>query len=231
MTSLASSTATRSRCSSPARPALTAVLLLAPLVGGCQAFAPLAYYFSPPHVQKAEYKFPPNSRLALFVDPVRPEFDHPLFIQGLHQRVRQTFFERKSTVEIIPLERLASLHRSGIDVRSWSIQKIGRELDATHVLYLRVEQLTLRAFPEVPVLEPSVTLYQKLIAVDHPENDARVWPAEREGRQVLCSRQPIETTEEGAEDAEVRKLGIDTAYFVTMPYFDTDLEAPRPIER
>lgn len=225
-------TSTRSSCADlPCRSAARAVPLAALLLGGCAAFAPIAYYLSPPHVQKAEFKLPPNARLAVLVDAARPEYEHPLFLQGLYSRIRQIFHERQPDVELVRPEELLAVRRENPDFARWDIQRVGRSVKASHVLYLHIDELRLRSVAALPVLEPSVSLHQKLIAVEHPEHDARVWPPEKEGRLISCSRQAVETADQDAEDAEVRKLGIDTAFFVTMPFFDTDLEAPRPVER
>lgn len=212
---------------------LQAVLcvLLASTATGCNIFAPMAYYLSPPQIQKPEFTFPAGSRVAVLIESGRGAHDHPMFNRALHDRIAQIFRDKRSRAEIIPPEELHNLRRANADFAGWSMQRVGRELGATHVLYIRVEELQLRRFAEVPVLEPRVTLRQRVIAVDHPETDARVWPAEAEGRLVQCSRQPVEADEAGAEDDIIRKLAYDTAFFVTMSFFETDLEAPRPIER
>jgi hypothetical protein len=215
--------------------ALIAILLVCPMLAaaaaGCGAATPLAYYFSPRHIQKSEYAFPGDARVAVLIEPARPDAEHPVFNRALYERLAETFREKKSKAALLPLDEVTTLRSQHADFASWSIQRIGRTLHASHVLYIRIDELQLRTTPEVPVIEPRVTLHEKVILVDSPEHDARAWPKEQEGRLVTCSRPSGEVADAGDEDDAVRKLGLDTAYFVAMPFFETDLEEKRPVER
>lgn len=205
--------------------------MLASAAAGCGAATPLAYYFSPRHIQKAEYTFPDDARIAVLIEPARPDAEHPVFNLALYDRVAQTFREKKSTAVLLSPDVVSALRSQHADFATWSIQRIGRTLRASHVLYVRIDELQLRTTPDVPVIEPRVTLHEKVILADSPQHDARVWPEEQEGRLVTCSRPSGEVSDSADEDDMVRKLGFDTAYFVAMPFFETDLEEKRPVER
>lgn len=208
-----------------------ALPMLASAAAGCGAATPLAYYFSPRHIQKAEYTFPGDARIAVLIEPARPDAEHPVFNRALYDRVAQTFREKKSTAVLLSPDEVSALRSQHADFATWSIQRIGRTLRASHVLYVRIDELQLRTTPDVPVIEPRVTLHEKVILVDSPQHDARVWPGDQEGRLVTCSRPSGEVSDSAEEDDAVRKLGFDTAYFVAMPFFETDLEEKRPVER
>lgn len=216
--------------STPSRFLRAQLAALAPLllsVGGCNILGPLAYYTSPQQIAKAEYKFKEGDRIAIVVDPAQDSESNPVFEQALTERVAETFRERRGLATIVPMRDVVALRRK-MEYRTWSVQRIGRELGATHVLYLKQERLALRESPDHPILHPHVVLRAKLIAVNEPSEKARLWPAEVEGREIRCQRPMQEYTSPQDADTAVRKLGYDTAYYVAYPFFDMDLEeSPR----
>lgn len=221
----------------PARPLPTARLMLAAclllaLAPGCSLLGPIAYYFRPPQIQKAAHPLPRNARLAVLFDAASPQYEAPVFEQALFTKLQEYFRRYESDAELIPLAEVLALRRAhSDDFPTWSVQRVGRELNADYVLWLRIEELSARESAGHPLLTPRVVLYSKLIAVAHPPADARVWPDAEEGERIECTRQAAEYTSPQAADLELAKLGKDTAWFVMMPFFDVDLEQPRPVER
>lgn len=204
-----------------------AVAALALTLAGCNILGPIAYYTSPPQIAKAEHKFKEGDRLAVVIDPAQQGESNPVFEQALIERVAEMFREKRGKATIVPMRDVVALRRQP-EYRTWSVQRIGRELGASHVLYLKQERLSLRESPEHPILHPYVILRAKLIAVNEPSDKARVWPAEVEGREVRCQRPMQEYTTPEDTDTAIRKLGYDTAYFVGYPFFDMDMEeSPR----
>lgn len=224
----------------PPRPSwrrLAFAALLAPLLAvsvGCETIGAIAYYGSPRRIQKPEFEFPDGARVALVLDAAQPRLENPVLAKALYDRSRQYFRDKKQDIELKPPQQAMRLRGENPDYASWSIQKIGRELGADYVIYCRVDALQIREYPTAPIISPQIELRMKVIAVDNPEGDARVWPAgelEDEGRTVTCSRLTVHATQPDAVDREARKLGLDTAYFLTMPFIEVDLEDPRPVER
>jgi hypothetical protein len=217
-----------------ARRAAPAVLLsLVGLAAGCNIIGPIAYYLQPPQIQKPQYEFPAGSRVALVIEARNPQYDNPVFNNALHERAVTMLREGKSHAEIVPLQRVTELRQSNADFGKWSLQRIGRELRADHVLYIKVDRLVIRPSPDYPILTPEVELHMKLISVNEPAIHARIWPDAKEGQPVSCKRQVAEAadTNPDAADSEARKLGYDTAYWVTMPFIKVDLEKSPPVER
>lgn len=204
----------------------------AALSAGCNIMAPLMYYLRPPQIQKAEYEFHSGSRVAVLLDPAQPIYDAPVFNQALFDKLREYFAQYKSKATLVPLKDVNGLkHSQRRDFAKWSIQRVGRELNADYVLYLKIESLEAHETPDHPLVAPHVVLRAKVIATSHPASDARVWPEADEGRTIDCSRQASEYAGPEKVDLELAKLGHDTAYFVMMPFFDVDLEEPTPVER
>lgn len=212
----------------------TAAALAAGLMGaalaGCNILGPIAYYLGPPRIQKAEFTFPASGRVAVVVDYVRREQENPVFSQALVEKLIEIFRDRKSSTRLVPPEELLDLRKRHRDFPDWSLQRIGRELEAEQVLCLRVEDLTLRVAPDDPVVYPRVVLRAMVIGTDRPPDRPRLWPDDPEGREVPCSRPPQEAAGMNAHDQAAIKLASDTAHILATLFFDTDLEQPVPRE-
>ncbi len=217
-----------------ARHAAAAVLLtLAGLTAGCNILVPIAYYFRPREIQKPQYEFPRNSRVAVVIEARNPRYENPVFNEALYERVVTLLRDGKSPVTVLPLREVIELRHANAGFAKWSLQRIGRTLGADHVLYLRIDRLVIRPSRDYPILTPEVDLHLKLIGVPEPAVHARLWPGAKEGHPVSCRRQVAEIADSNpdAADIEARKLGYDTAYWVTMPFIKVDLEEPPPVER
>ncbi len=208
----------------------SAALLLS--AAGCNVMGAAAYYLSPPKIQKAEFAFPAGSRVAVLVDAANPEQLNLIFARSLHEKLNEYFRNRKTTATLLPHDTIMRLRVEHADFGRWPVQKVGRECGATHVLYLRIVELQGREAPDHPVVSPAVRLQMRVIGVELPPAKARLWPEDEEdGRELTCRRQSVEATTSDVEDRELGKLGIDTAWYVMLPFFDVDLEERRPVER
>jgi hypothetical protein len=214
------------------RAGLALLLALLSLAAGCNILAPAAYYFRPRQIQRAEYEFPADSRVALVIEAAQPQYENPVFNGALYERVVRMLEEGKSKATVLGLQAVSDLRRANPDFDKWSLQRIGRALQADHVLHIRIDRLVIRQTPDYPILTPAVDLRMKLIGVSQPGVHARLWPQAKEGHPVSYSRQTTEAADTGpdAADIEARKLAYDTAYYVTMPFIDVDLEQPPPVE-
>jgi len=216
----------------PRRAALAALLASATLAAGCQALGSLAYYFRPRQIQKPEFEFPAGSRVAFVIEAADPRYESPVFNEALYERTVQTLRDGGSKAEFLPLRAAADLRRDHPDFDQWSLQRIGRELNASHVLYVRIDRLTIRQSPDYPVLTPAVELHMKVIGCGKDPEQARLWPAAREGYAVSRTRPAAEAadSEPDAADIQARKLGIETAYWVALPFIAVDREVKPPVE-
>ena len=198
---------------------------------GCGPFRALAYYFSPERQQDAQFELTRNA-LAIVIDGAPGSDDHPLFRQALHDQVADLLREQKVNDEVVPYVRQLELqqrHRG--EYHRWTIQRIGRELGAEQVIYIRVESFSLRDTPDYPVLTPRVTVRVKVIDANSPVGDARLWPEDGAGHPSECSRQASEATDAAHTDLVATKLGKDTAQFVGRLFFKHVVDEPIPREK
>jgi hypothetical protein len=216
------------------RRAATAMLLaLLAATAGCNILGPMAYYLQPRQIQKPQYEFPADSRVAVVIEARNPRYENPVFNEALYERVVTMLRDGKSKATILPLQQVTQLRHANADFAKWSLQRIGRRLGADHVLYVRIDRLVIHPSPDYPILSPEVDLHMKVIGVHEPAVHARIWPETKEGHPLSCRRQVAEVADANpdAADIEARKLGYDTAYWVTMPFIKVDLEKRPPVER
>jgi hypothetical protein len=204
-------------------------LLLVCTSVGCNILGPIAYYLGPRRIQKAEFKLTAG-RLAVVIEAARPEQDNPVFNQALFGKLTEIFRTRKIQSELVPHREVLELRQANPDFAKWSLQRIGRELRAEQVLYLRIENLQLRETPDHPLVTPEISLRSKVVDVRAPTPHARLWPEEAEGRAISCKRPSKEATDAEVIDTEAWKLAHDIAHLVSYPFFDVDLEEPTPRE-
>lgn len=202
--------------------ALVALLLL---ISGCSEIGSALVFFGPRRIQKAEYTLT-KGRLAVLIETARPEDDNPVFTQALHEKLVEVFRDRKINEQVVPLDEMMRLRQTRPESEKWSFPRLGRALSAEQVLYLRIDRLQARARAGQPIIEPQVNLRVKVYSVDEKLETPRLWPGktEREGRPVEHKRQTHEVTDAVTTDAEVAKLGHDTAQKVAMPFYDVDQE-------
>ncbi len=198
--------------------------------GGCN-LAPLALLLGPRQIQKAEVRLA-GGRVLILIENARPDQENPVFQSALHETLTDILRTNKVPSQIVPLAAVARLRQENPDFDRWSVARVGREVGAEEVLYIRIENLVLRPTPDHPLIEPQVRLRMKLIAVHGDEREARRWPPkeEREGRLVEARRPPREAVDATVIDAEAAALGRELAYQVAMPFHDVDLEAKPPRE-
>ena len=185
---------------------LLLLLTLLGLTAGCRnVIGAIGYYFRPRQIQKPEHQFAAGARVALVIDTARPEDENPVFNQALYERAVEMLREAGSRAKVLPLQAVIDLRRANPDFHKWSIQKIGRELEADEVLYVRVDRLIIREEPDHPLLTPTVEMRLKVIGVSEPPVHARLWPEEKEGRPVRCARQVSRTN--GQRSAKPQPAG------------------------
>ena len=168
-----------------ARSICAALLGLLVCMPGCKYVSAFSYFFSPPQVQKAEYKLT-DGRLAVLIEPAHREEDNPVFTQALCEKVAEIFRDHNVKAQLVPQEEILRLRQQDPDFAKWSLQKTGQRLGAKQVLYARIERLQIRESPDAPILQPMVRMRLKLIDPTVPPDAARLWPPlqERDGREV-----------------------------------------------
>lgn len=198
---------------------------------GCNIVGAAVVMLHPPLMQDAEIELT-DGRLAIFVEYAQPRHENPVFTQTFYDRFAEILRERELEAEVVPLSDVFRMRQANPDFGQWSVQRIGRKLDADQVLYVRVERLSLRNQPGQPLLEPIAELRMKLIDPRAIATPARLWPpkGEPEGRVIHRARQTREAADTVLLDAETVKLARDTAWLAAKPFYRWDTEKKDPWE-
>ncbi len=206
-------------------------LLLGTGLAGCRQVASIGILLSPRQIQKAELTLT-QDRLALLVETVRATDDNPVFTNELHKKLVTIFKEKNINDQVVPYQEMLRLRQSDPNFSKWSLQKVGRRVDARQLLYVRVETLDMHEEQGSPVLHPRVLIHTKVIDPRESRDAARLWPpsSERGGRLVQCARHQQEAADSMLLDSESAKLAREVAWLVAMPFYDVDLEEKPPIE-
>lgn len=201
------------------------------LTSGCKQLGAIGYYLSPEHKQKAEFVFPKDAVIALVFDAREPQFDNPIFQRSVQSKLEEEFRTRKSGARFVPIEDWFVLRRDNKDYKSWSIRRIGQELKAEYVLYLKLDEFRARLSREVPVIEPLVVLRAKVVLTRDSNEKPRIWPDEESGRELKVSRPAEEASQPSVEDIAVTKLGADTGVLLARFFFEVSLEEKPATQR
>jgi len=197
---------------------------------GCNIIGPAAYYLRPPQIQKPEFKLT-DGRVAVLIDSARGVPENPVFNESLYSKVVEISRVKKRKTTFVPLREIVGLRHANSDFAHWSVQRIGRELNAEQVLYIKIARLDVSEGADLPVAEPVVEVHTSVIGVNTTPDLARLWPREKAGRPEKAERQAQTIGGPGDVDIVLRKLAYDLAWRLTVPFFDTDLETPLPVER
>jgi ABC-type uncharacterized transport system auxiliary subunit len=210
---------------------LPVVALAAALASGCNIISTAVNLFKPPQKSAAEFTFPDDARIVVLIDTSDPTYDQPVFNEALYTRLAQYFRDNASKARLLPLDTVLRLKRANEDFERWSVQRVGREAEAEYVLQLRIRRLGVQESENYTAPVAQVEMSVKVIASNHPANDARVWPDSPDGRQVLHERRPGPHTTDSDPDTEMTKLARETAYYVMFPFFEVNVEEPPPVEK
>ena len=205
------------------------VLLVLPALAGCDAVRAIGYSLAPEQKTSAEFTLT-KQRLAIVVDVATGQPDYPLFRQALHDRLAALLREHKLTDDIPPYAAQLDLQARFPDYPHWSVQRIGRELHAAQVLYIRVTGLTLRETPEYPVLEPKARVRLLVLDPQASSEKARLWPADQDGKELEATCTAEEASDKSREDQLVQRLGRAVAEHAVRLFYEHPTDDKPPTE-
>ncbi len=173
----------------------------------------------------------PGSQLAMLVDYANPDQVNPIFARTLQSRFERLLTEQKVDVRVVPFGDVVRARSREADFDKWPISRVGRQMNADYVMYVRVTSLRLQRTPDVPLLEPSVSARMKVIAVDAPDSSARLWPeGEKDGKLFEVNRAAREFSHPDEVDHEATRLARELAWHLSRPFHKHDPEDKPPLE-
>ncbi|MBL8879925.1 MAG: hypothetical protein JNG88_12465 [Phycisphaerales bacterium] len=222
----------RSRPSRVGKPLLTGLIAAALLMVGCgQQLGAMLYFLSPQRMHKPEIELT-KARLAILIEFADPSAENPVFARALHDIIEDQFTERKLKSKVVPCDELARLRSENADFSTWSVQRIGRRVNAEQVLYIRVESFIIHEEPGHPLIEPKADMRLKVIdaRASAKEGNVQLWPPEPDGRRIALARPPKDAGSSRQIDDEVKKLARQTGRIAARIFVEHDEEEELPRE-
>ncbi|MFG0330266.1 MAG: hypothetical protein ACF8PN_10245 [Phycisphaerales bacterium] len=165
---------------------------------GCNIATGVAYAVEGPPKRDAAYTLPPESKIVVFLDDRATVIPQASFRRGVAMRATEIIVQEKRLVAggITPTAATRVAEREAYD-EPMAIDDIGREIGATHVIYVNPVQWTLvnNAIPQ-----PVAVYRVKIIEV---ATGRRLWPSEEAGAAVVVQMAPKTDSQYSRDEFEL----------------------------
>jgi hypothetical protein len=204
---------------------LVAILLAATAMSlpGCAVFAWFVAQFSPPKKVPAEYEFPAGTTILVFVDDALHPVDYePVKIQ-LTEMLNKQFIDHKVASKTIPYTRLGEFISATPGFNSLAIGEVGQKLGADVVLYVQIDEFSLRDAAASELWKGRLATTVWLVDVVK----GRIWPTDNStGRPIdKAETQTVSDSSQSRGEQISKDLAAETAdkiaklfYNHTTPY-------------
>jgi hypothetical protein len=164
----------------PLAAATLAALLLAGGAGCTQTLAWTVAQFAPPKKVKAVYEAPKGKTYLVFVEYLPAQTPWDQIKAELASRISRKLQEQpagttKFAANVISYERLQDLAATTKDFQTMPRSEVGRKLGADIVLYVQIEDFSLRDSPFMTLWQGRLGASVWLVDV---QQTRRIWPAE-----------------------------------------------------
>ncbi len=204
-------------------PAL-AVLAAGLMLSGCQAiFVGLEKMF-PKEKVSALYKLPGNKTVLVFPDDLQNPVSYPPVKRQLSLQLSDILKRQRIAAQTVAYEKLVDLRSSEPQFNLMGICKIGRKLGADLVVYVNIEQFTLKDNPVDTLWRGRLAGRIKVVDV----LKGRLWPDESAGYPVRVVAPLAESTSDTFGGELAKKLADDFAVEVAQLFHDHYVERGRP---
>jgi hypothetical protein len=210
----------------PITAAWACVGLLALLAAaGCQLLAWGITAFSPPQKIPAAYKPPANKRVLVFVDDLDQPADHQPIKAQLTRQLNDQLVANGVAASTVPYEDLLSLAAVSPNFNEMRVTDVGRELNADLVLYVKLDQFTLKEFPDSPLWHgklSSTIRWVDVAAAVTGEGPLTLWPQDRPVGQPMgpIETRPVENTSQSYGSEVCRELASQAADTIAKKFYD-----------
>jgi len=162
------------------------LVALAVTSGACGPISWLVAVLAPPKRIPAVYELPEDKKVLVFVDdivkPVRYEAVKRELTEGINDRL----LKEKVAGETLPYEHLFRLIASRPDFNLLSIFEVGKLLGADLVVYVRLDEFSLKDSPNVPLWHGKLRTTVRVMDV----SGKPLWPLDRPAGHVVEVEMP-----------------------------------------
>jgi hypothetical protein len=159
------------------------------LASGCRQISALATLLAPPKKVKPVFVPPKDKILLVFVDDMLNPVSYEPAKRRLTEQLNKQLVEHKVVAKTVPYERMLEFMSRTPKFNSLSVSEIGRKLDADLVLYIQVNQFSLKDIEESPLWHGRMHVTVRVVDVAKART---LWPTDRAAGMPL---DPVEIPE------------------------------------
>jgi len=182
-----------------------AVVILAGGLVGCSEISYLGYLIAPGERTKkvpAEFDGLESRTVAIVVySDVAVQYDYPYARLGVSMALSSELKKRVKDIKIVPPERVVAHQEQNLNWESMERSRFGRAFDADYLLYVALDEYTMREPGSVNLFRGRIRAHAGLYDTSKPENQARVWSGEE--FSVIYPRH-APTGQPGQDDSRIR---------------------------
>ena len=156
--------------------AVTAILAFT----GCQLIFALAEKLFPKEKVPPSFVLPANRTVLVFPDDIKCPLVYPPAKRTLAEKADKLLIEHSMAAKTIPYDKLIDLRNAEPEFNLMSIPKIGRRLGADLVIYVSIEEFSLKDNPIDTLWRGRLTGKVKVVDV----LKGRIWPDESSGFSI-----------------------------------------------
>ena len=203
---------------------LAAILAAAALSSGCHIIWVALEKTFPKERVPARFKLPANKTVLVFPDDLDNPLSYPPVKRRLSQKLSAVLEHENIAAKTIPYDRLIELKSNEPEFNLMSILKIGRKLGADLVIYVNIEQFTLKDNPVDTLWRGRLAGRVKVVDV----LKGRIWPEESAGYPVRVNAPLAESHSDTFGGELAKKLAEDFAVEVAQLFHAHYVERARP---
>ena len=147
---------------------------------GCQILFALAAKLFPKEKVQPMFVLPANKTILVFPDDMKCPLVYPPVKRTMSERADELIIEHSLAADTIPYDKLIDLHNAEPDFNLMSVPKIGRRLGADLVIYVLIEEFSLKDNSVDTLWRGKLVAKVKVVDV----LKGRIWPDESGGFSI-----------------------------------------------
>ncbi len=157
------------------------VVLMGPLAGCQPLIGWFVNAFAPPRKVKPLYVLPSGKKILVFVDDIRNPVSYTPVKGQLTDTLNRLLLEHEVAAEIVPYEDFLGLMAAMPEFNELGIVNVGDRLHADLVLYIHLDEFSLKDNEATPLWTGRMRSKVRLIDVQKGllKREARLWPEDR----------------------------------------------------
>ncbi|MDY7011339.1 MAG: hypothetical protein SVV80_11405 [Planctomycetota bacterium] len=194
---------------------------------GCPLPAAILAKLFPKEKVSPRFILPKKKTILVFPDDIKCPLLYPTIKRALAEKADKLLIEHSLASETIPYDKLIDLRNAEPNFNQMSIPKIGRRLGADLVIYVSIEDFSLKDNPINTLWRGRFVAMVKVVDV----LKGRIWPDESAGFPISIDEPVTENPSEAFGTELARKLAERMAEETCGLFCERYLDRARPKEK